>query len=137
MDYGSLKSIVSVQSFNIIWELINRPTIKLYTENISETSASFDPYDDTPDEIEDLTTNGLTYIDTLDAIYTYDKNLITDDKNTLGSVYSLSVYLRFDDVPPNILNNKTTITIEMQDVFYKVKSVQNAYGIIYTLELEI
>ena len=137
MDYGSLKEIVSIKSYNIIHELIGKPTVNLYTETATAISPTFDPYDDAPDNLEDVSTNGLTYITTIDAVYTYDKNLVSTAQGSLGSVYSLSVYLRFDDVPSNLLDNTISLVVEMSGVFYKVKSRANAYGIIYTLELEI
>jgi len=116
--------------------LINKPTINLYLENYSSTTVGFDPYDSTADELIDITPNPLTFIKKIDAIYTYDKSLITNESSTLGTVFSLSVYMRYDDVPPDILDTKNSIVVELNEIFYKVKSSQNAYGIIVTLELE-
>lgn len=138
MNYNSLKGIVSIKAFQIIQNLINCPTANLYIANYESTTITpiFDPYDSTADEMIDVTPNPLEFIKNVDVIYTYDRNLITNDNSTLGSIYSMSVYLRNDDIPEGVLDTKNSLVIELNKVFYKIKNTINAYGIIVQFELE-
>ncbi len=139
MDYGQLKDIVSVKSFNIIQNLINRPRLELYTTNFTNLDDSInvdDPYDNDVVDMTSITQDELTFIKEVDCIYTYDKEVITSNDDSLGSIYSLMIYMRSDDVPPYILDSKNSIIVRFSGIDYKATNFQNAYDIIVQATLK-
>jgi archaellum component FlaC len=101
----------------------------------SAIGSVYDPYENTQVEINKITNNHKTLVKEVDCIYTYDKQLLTEDNNTLGSVYSLIIYMRADDVPKDILKEKNAIIIELNGIDFIVKSFQPSYDIIIQADL--
>lgn len=139
MDYSQLKNIVSVKSFNIIQNLINKPTLDLYMTNFVNADDSVntidDPYSNDVLDMTNITQDDLVFIKTVDCIYTYDKVVLTQNDSNLGSIYSLMIYMRSDDVPPDILNSKNSVVVRINGIDYIASEFQNAYNIIVQANL--
>lgn len=138
MDYSQLKQIVSVDSFNIIHNLINRPKMTIYMVSYANVDSDIDDYDPYATEEVDMTSiteSQMTLVGEFDCIYAYDRTLISDSNSDIGTTYSLTVYVRYDDLPDGILQNDDALIINLKGVEYKVKNTSDAYGIIVTFEL--
>jgi hypothetical protein len=140
MDYIQLKDIVGEKSFNIIHQLINKPRLRLYlknNDNITDSIGISDPLENDVVEMNDVISGEPTFIKEIDCIYTYDKTLALEDDNSLGTKYTLTVYMRFDDVPEEILENKKLVIVQFNSINYESVDIQDAYGIIIQANLSI
>jgi len=138
MDYIQLKDIVGKKSFDIIHKLINKPSLDLYLKNYQVSTVDDDSaiLDDVVD-VTSVTSSDMVFIKTVDCIYTYDKTAMLNDDNSLGTKYTLTVYMRYDDVPDEILNNKENVVIKYAGISYESVDIQNAYEIIIQANLSI
>jgi hypothetical protein len=62
--------------------------------------------------------------------------VIQNNDISLGSVYSLILYLRYDDIPQEVKDNISSLSIKFENKFYEVENKQNLYNIILQIFLK-
>lgn len=137
MNFNELKPIFDKKTFDILANLTDNPTCELYLPDFTAINdSSYDPFDGTATDSSSITPGERIYIATLRCIYTYDKLLIQETDTQLGSKYTLIIYLRADDMPPEIKANISSTIVKFNDVFYNLNSHLNLYNILYEFSLQ-
>jgi len=62
--------------------------------------------------------------------------VIQNNDISLGSVYSLILYLRYDDISQEVKDNISSLSIKFENKFYEVENKQNLYNIILQIFLK-
>ena len=83
-----------------------------------------------------VSTDGLLFIKNVPCIYSYDKTLIQENDSELGTINSLTIYMRFADVPEVVMDNKVSVVIKFNGIEYKSIELQNMYDIIIQTSLK-
>ena len=132
MEYSQLKEILNVQAFDLISNMINNPTCELCLPNFSSIT---NPFDSTVSDMTSVIQDDYIIIKEVKCVYTNNKILVNEDDVNLGANYSLVIFVKYDEIPPQILNNISSTVIKFDNVFYNVKKPMNLYNILYEFVL--
>lgn len=138
MDYVDIKQIIDTKSFYLIANLINNPECELWLQDYNNINSTIiDPFDtNMQSDSTVIIADSMRYISTVKCIYTYDKMVIQNNDISMGSVYSLILYLRYDDVPQEVKDNISSLSIKFENKLYEVENKQNLYNIILQIFLK-
>lgn len=136
IDYARLKTILIDKNFNLLHSLIDYPQIDIYLKDYhSVDAAPSNPQESGNLELDEVTPNDYTYIQTVDCVYTFDKIAIAENDD-VGSVYNFDVYVRYDDILPVVLQNKNSIVVRFDGTFYTdIKNINILYKIVIQFTL--
>jgi hypothetical protein len=138
MDYADIKQIIDTKSFHLIANLINNPECELYLQEYNNvTNILTDPFDgNIQQDINTIVVDNKRYIATVKCIYTFDKMIVQENDIALGSIYSIILYIRYDDIPQEVKDNMPSLCIKFENKFYIVENSQNLYNIILQIFLK-
>jgi hypothetical protein len=132
MEYSQLKEILNVQAFDLICNMINNPTCELCLPNFNNI---INPFDSTVFDMTSIIQDDYIIIKEVKCVYTNNKILVNEDDVNLGANYSLVIFVKYDEIPSQILNNISSTVIKFDNVFYNVKKPMNLYNILYEFVL--
>lgn len=136
MDYIDIKEIFDTKTFYLIRNLINNPICGLYlTDYTSVDDSIIDPFDATSIDMTSIIASSNKFVIDVDCIYTYDKLIISKNTESLGSTISLVIYVRYDDIPLEIIDNINSLLVKFDNKFYEVENYQNLYNIMLEIHL--
>jgi hypothetical protein len=133
MNYDELKPIFDEKTFDILANLTDNPTVDLYLPDYTtiDENVTFDPFEESTINIENVTSGSPIFIKNVRCVYTYDKFILQEEDQNLGGKYSLIVYLRTDDLPPVIKENPNVTLLKFDNKMYETETVLNLYNILH------
>jgi hypothetical protein len=127
MEYSKLKVAIQEKAFDLIANMIDDPTCDLCLPNYTSI---VNPFDSSQPDVTSISQDEYIHIDSLKCIYTYNKLFVQENDVNLGSEYSLMVYVKYDEVSEEILNNVSSLVVYFDKVYYPVKKPMNLYKIL-------
>jgi hypothetical protein len=141
MDYSKLKGIFSEKVFYKLHSLINKPTLQIYVLDYTNVENSMsgmsDPFDNPTVDMTTVSSDAMRLLKEVDCIYAYEKSILAEDDQSLGTINSLTVFMRFDDVPKEALDSKASVIIKFNGVQYKDVDLINMYDIIIQSNIKL
>jgi hypothetical protein len=141
MDYGKLKGIFSEKVFYKLHSLINKPKLQMFVLDYTTAEDSIngipDPFDNPVVDMTTISSDSMRQIADVDCIYAYEKSILAENDTSLGTINSLTVFMRFDDVPKEALDSKASVIIKFNGVLYKDVDLVNMYDIIIQSNIKL
>jgi len=127
MEYSKLKVAIQSKAFDLIANMIDNPMCDLCLPNYNNVN---NPFDDSAVDMTTISQDDYIHIDSMKCIYTYNKLFVQENDTKLGTEYSLMVYVKYDEVSEQILNNISSLVVYFDNVYYPVKKPLNLYKIL-------
>lgn len=140
MDYNHLKAIFSEKVFYKLQNLINRPTLKIYIKDYTSAEDAVtnpsDPFDNEMVVIGNVT-GDMYFVKEVNCIYAYSKNMVGKDESQLGMVNTLTVFMRYDDIPSIVFERLASVIVVFNNIQYIDVDIQNLYNIIVQASIKL
>ena len=135
ISYNDLKDVIIEKNFDLLHQMINYPRMDIYLKDYQTIdNTPINPQEGTVN-IDTVATDDYTYIQTVDCVHTFDKVTVANNDD-VGSRYLFDVYTRYDDILDVVFENKTSVVVKFDGVYYTdIKEINNLYDIVVQFTL--